>query len=354
MLMGEESSWEGAVPRQPRVFVDGAVYHVYCRVGRGEAVFRNQDEAESLIRVLGEVKRRDDFKVLAWCIMSNHYHLVLRCGQVPLWRTMRLIQGRYAKDFNRRQRVYGPLWQGRYKAKLVMGARYLQQVIVYAHLNPSAAGGVRDPAMHAWSGHRELLGTGDAGLVDVDEALVAFGETREAAVRTYVQALRSAKGAPWLGREPGRLPWWTNPGRNETPEPTGNPHRLDALGASSAPERRLLAPDEYLVAAVNALDIDLDSLAGPRSGREMTRMREMVALVGVEAHGVRVKDLAQRLGRNPGVVSRWASGGSERRARDDAFGERIGQFAADVRALTTPAPHDESDFVSGMAGSFID
>jgi len=342
------------VPRQPRVFVDGAVYHVYCRVGRGEAVFRNQAEAEALMKVLGDVKRRDGIAVLAWCIMSNHYHLVLRCGQIPLWRTMRLVQGRYAKDFNRRQRVYGPLWQGRYKAKLVSGERYLQQVIVYVHLNPSAGGGVRDPAAHPWSGHRELLGSGEAGLVDVDEALLAFGETRETALRTYVQALRGAKGAPWLGREPGRLPWWTNAGRKGGLEPREGLHRIDALGASSSPERRVLSPDEYLVAAANALDVDLDTFAGPRSGREVTRMREMVALVGVEAYGVRVKDIARHLGKNPGVVSRWANGGGERRSRDEAFRERIGQLAADVRALTTPGPHDESDFVSGMAGTFID
>lgn len=342
------------MPRQPRVFVNGAVYHVYCRVGRGEPVFRNQGETEALIKVLEEVKRRDGLAVLAWCIMWNHYHLVLRCGKVPLWRTMRLIQGRYAKGFNRRQRVYGPLWQGRYKAKLVIGERYLQQVVVYVHLNPSAAGGVRDPAMHRWSGHRELLGTGETGLADVDEALLAFGETREAARRTYVQAVRGAKGAPWLGREPGQLPWWKNAGRNDKLEPPEGPDRLDALGASSAPERRVLSPDQYLVAAVNALDVGLDSLAGPRSGREVTRMREMVALVGVEAYGVRVKDIAQRLGKNPGVVSRWANAGGERRTRDDAFREQIGQFAAGVRALTTPAPVEESDFVSGMASSFID
>lgn len=352
--MGELASWEGAVPRQPRVFVDGAVYHVYCRVGRGEPVFQNQAEAEALIKVLGEVKRRDGLAVLAWCIMSNHYHLVLRCGQAPLWRTMRLIQGRYAKGFNRRQRVYGPLWQGRYKAKLVVGERHLQQVIVYVHLNPWAAGGVREPAMHRWNGHKELLGTGEAGLADVDEALLAFGETREAARRTYVQALRGAKGAPWLGREPGQLPWWKNAGRNDQLEPPGSPGRLDALGASSAPERRFLSPEEYLVAAVNALDLGLDALAGPRSGREVTRMREMVALVGVEAYGIRVKDIAQRLGKNAGVVSRWATTGGERRTRDAGFRERIGQFAADVRALTTPAPVEESDFVSGMSSSFID
>jgi putative transposase len=317
-------------------------------------VFRADTEAEALVKVIADVKRRDGFAVLAWCLMSNHYHVVLRCGRVPLWRSMRLIQGRYSKGFNRRRRVYGPLWQGRYKAKLVVGERHLQQGIAYVHLNPVAAGTVKDPAMHRWSGHRELLGSSEDGLADVDEALLSFGETREAAQRAYVQALRGATGAPWLGREPGLLPWWKGGARDDGMSPPEGPARLDALGASTTPQRRVLSPDEYLVAAANALDVGLTALSGPRSGRELTRMREMVALLGVETYGVKVKDLAQSLDKNPGVVSRWANLGGERRTRDESFRERIEQLAADVRALTAPVPAEESDFVSGVARSFID
>ncbi len=114
------------MPRQPRVFVDGAMYHVYCRVGRGERVFESKGEVEELLSILTDVKQRDGFAVLAWCVMANHYHLVLRSGRAPLWRTMRLVQGRYSKSFNRRNRVYGALWQGRYKAKLIGGERHVQ------------------------------------------------------------------------------------------------------------------------------------------------------------------------------------------------------------------------------------
>jgi REP element-mobilizing transposase RayT len=342
------------MPRPPRVFVDGAYYHVYSRVGRGEPVFRDDAEAEALVKVLGDVKRRDGLAVLAWCVMSNHYHLAVRCAGVPLWRSMRLIQGRYSKGFNRRRQVYGALWQGRYKAKLVDGERDLQQLIVYIHLNPVGAGAVRDPARYRWSGHVGILGGDDHGLVDAEETLLAFGDTRETARRSYVHALGAAAGASWLGREPGRLPWWRDGGGGqEASLPEGAP-RLDALGSSTAPERRALPPDEYLVAAANALDVGLPALAGSRSGRELTRLREMLALVGVETYGVRVKDLAQRLGKNPGVVSRWANMAGERRSHDDAFRERMEQLAADVRAWTTAAIVGESDFVSGVPGSFVD
>ena len=342
------------MPRQPRVFVDGAIYHVYCRVGRGEQVFRDDAEAEALVKIFTDVKQRDGLVVLAWCVMSNHYHLAVRCGRIPLWRTMRLIQGRYSKGFNRRQQVYGSLWQGRYKAKLVVGERHLQQLVLYIHLNPLVAGKVKDPARYRWSGHREILGDDEPGLVDVDEALLAFGETREGARRAYTRALRVAAGASWPGSEPGRLPWWNRGAEGEDLSLSEQTARLDGLGASTVNEHRVLSPDEYLVAAANALGAGLGTLAGPRSGRELTRLREMLALVGVEMYAVKVQDLAHRLGKNPGVVSRWANLGGERRVKDDAFRERIEQLAADIRALTTPVLAEESDFVSGVLGSFID
>jgi putative transposase len=336
------------------LFVDGAYYHVYCRVGRGEPVFHDDTEAEAFVGILAEIKRRDGLAILAWCLMSNHYHLALRCGRVPLWRSMRLIQGRYSKGFNRRHRVYGSLWQGRYKAKLVADGRQLQQLIVYIHLNPVAAGLVRDPARYRWSGHAEIAGHEDGGLVDTDESLLVFGETRGGAKRTYAQALTATAGEPWLGREPGSLPWWrggNSPGDLSLPQ--GEP-RLDALGASGAVERRVLAPDDYLVAAANVLDTGISTLAAPRSGRALTRQREILALVGVESFGVRVKDLAQRLGKNSGVVSRWANMGGERRAHDVEFREWAEQFTAEVRALVSTARGAESEFVSGVAAAFVD
>jgi putative transposase len=342
------------MPRPPRVFVDGAHYHVYCRVGRGEPVFQDDAEADALVRILSDVKRRDGFAVLAWCVMSNHYHLAVRAGGVPLWRSMRLVQGRYSKGFNRRRNVYGALWQGRYKAKLVVEERDLQQLVVYIHLNPVSAGVVRDPARYRWSGHKDILAGDGHDLVDANETLLVFGGGQETALRSYIRALEASAGSSWLGREPGRLPWWKGGGGGEELSLSQGTPRIDALGASTAPERHALRPDEYLVAAANALGADLPALSGSRSGRELTRLREMLALAAVETYGIRVKDLAQLLGRNPGVVSRWANMAGERRSHDETFRDRIEQLVADVRALTTSASAEESDFVSGAPDSFVD
>jgi putative transposase len=147
------------VPRAPRYFIDGAYYHVYGRIARRERVFAREGEASRFVDVVRDVKKRDGLTILAWCVMANHYHLAVRTATVPLWRSIRLVQWRYAREHNRRRRQLGPLWQGRYQVRLVEDQRYLLQLIAYIHLNPVAAGLVEDPRDYAWSGHRKELAT---------------------------------------------------------------------------------------------------------------------------------------------------------------------------------------------------
>ena len=311
------------MPRRPRVFVAGAAYHVYCRVARGEAAFSDPREAAALVAVIRDVVREHGLSVLAWCVMGTHYHMAVRAGRVPLWRSMRLIQGRFARGHNRRGKVLGPFWQGRYKAIVVPSARYLAQLIAYIHLNPVTAGVVRDPARHRWSGHRELLGRVAEPLADVKEALVVFGRTRPAASRAYVDTLRGERRAAWIGARPDRLPWWR--GHGEADEAItldrGKP-RLDALGASTEPERSHWDAPEYLRKASRACGLGLAELSGRRKDEAAARWRALVTLVGVEACGIRVKDLAEGLRMNPGSASRVLARASRRERADASFREQ--------------------------------
>ena len=337
------------MPRSPRVFVEGAIYHVYCRIGRGEPVFGDDAEAGELLALLAELKNRDGLQIFAWCVMSNHYHLALRSASVPLWRTMRLLQGRFSKAYNARHATFGPLWQGRYRAKLVVGERHLVQVIAYIHLNPVAAGVERDPARYRWSGHRELLGEGRDPLIDVDAALAVFGDPIDAARRTYARTLAELAGTPWVERVPGKLPWWstdrTGP-RSSRPEETPRPV-VDALGASTAPERPRLAAVEFLELAATAAGTSETELRSPRGRAALARQRELVALLAVELFGVRVKDLAAAMGRSPGSVSRWINAAGDRRARDAAYRRSAEELATAITEAYRSARAARSGFVYG-------
>jgi len=94
-----------------------------------------------------------------------------------------------------------------------MDQRYLEQLILYIHLNPVAAGVVEDPSDYPWSGHLELMGSRNGGPVDVDETLLNFGKRRATARKAYSKRLAASLGAEWTLEDPGELPWWRRMGK---------------------------------------------------------------------------------------------------------------------------------------------
>ncbi|MBI4914522.1 MAG: transposase, partial [Acidobacteria bacterium] len=281
------------MPRRPRLFVEGLIYHVYNRVGRGEAPFKLDDEADRFVSLLGDVKRRDGLTVFAWCLMPNHFHLAVRTSTVPLWRSMRFLQHRYAQAFNRRCRVFGPLWQSRYKARPVTEQVSLLRLLAYIHLNPVAAGMVDDPERYRWSGHRELVRRAPGGLVDADEVFALFGGTRRQALTAYLGLLRQEQAASWLGAAVEALPWW-----GAAPEADGPPRNLDALGRSPAPARRRLTAAEFLAHVTPLLGVSTDELASPQRGPGLVEARELLGALAVERWQIGVKALADALGKS--------------------------------------------------------
>lgn len=117
------------MPRPERVFFEGAMYHVYNRVTRGEPVLDGGGETERFVELLREVVERDGLTVFAWCIMSNHYHMAVRSGSITLDRSMKSLHQRFTRQFNARREFFGPLWQGRYRAKLIDDQRYFDQLL---------------------------------------------------------------------------------------------------------------------------------------------------------------------------------------------------------------------------------
>jgi len=306
------------VPRRPRVFVEGGIYHVYNRFARGVEIFSEEDEGNRFVELLKKVRCRDGLTVFAWCLMSSHYHLAVRVGPVPLWRTIGTVQARFGLDYNRRHASKGPLWQSRYNARLVEDQGYLDQLIAYIHLNPVSAGLVNDPADHPFSGHNELIGRDGCTLVDGDSVLAAFGGTLRSARRRYVRALAGAREEEWRTELPGRLPWWAR--EPDRPiQAASAPAWVDELGRSTGLERARVDAWVFLEAACGALEIEPQQLASRSSERLLTRLRFLVVTLGVERWGQSTKQLADLLSRRADVVSRWVRWGGERRQTDEAF-----------------------------------
>lgn len=309
------------MPRPNRVHVEGGVYHVYNRVGRGERVFEASEIAGEFVRLLSDVVNRDELTVFAWCVMPSHFHLALRMGVVSLDRPMRSLQQRVTRGVNQRRQVYGPLWQGRYRAKLVNDQRYLDQLLIYIHLNPVTAGIVDDPARYRWSGHGELLGTRRNPIVDTDEVLRLFGSSRRSARAAYVRQLKGALEERWIGEDPGHLPWWRlgrpPEGEDEDPEAAIRARRAQE---EAGPEWRPRTDAEtFVTAGARHLGIGQGELQSRSRGKRLVRARELLVTLGAERYGLRVNDLARAIRKSPQGVTLALARGSRRRVSDAGF-----------------------------------
>ena len=140
--------------RPLRLEFEGALYHVTARGDRREPIFKDDADREALLDVVRQGVERFDAVVYAYCLMGNHYHFVLQTRQPNLSRLMRHINGVYTQAYNRRHRVAGHLFQGRFKAVVVDGDAYFLEVCRYVDLNPVRAGMVKYPEEWAWSSYR--------------------------------------------------------------------------------------------------------------------------------------------------------------------------------------------------------
>ena len=311
------------MPRKPRILIEGAVYHMYNRVASGEPVLADLDEAARFLHLLRQVKLRDGWTVFAWCVTSNHYHLALRTSAVPLSRGLHHLQCTFSRSFNRRSGRTGSLWQSRYQAKLVDEQRYLSLVVLYIHLNPLRAGAVDDPADHPFSGHREIIGRAGTPLVDVDDALLCFGETARAARRTYLSAMLA--GCEDLGRPhaadaaPFRSLLW----REHALEPKAGQEYLDILGRSTGLERPSMPARQFIEELCRILGAAPATLASRSRDRSTAEARRIVATLGVERWGQKGRELGRVLGKNSDMVSAWVGEGVRRRLTDADFARKL-------------------------------
>ncbi len=189
--------------RGPRLDAPGALHHVIVRGIEGRRIFLTERDREDWVERLAVVAPQTELAVLAWAMLPNHVHLLVRTGKQPLATAMRRLLTGYAGAFNRRHRRIGRLFCNRYKSILVEEEPYLTELVRYIHLNPLRAGIVEDLAgldAYPWSGHSALLGRGASRPWQaVDEVLNRFDVQRRAALRRYREYV--SEGVP-RGRRP--------------------------------------------------------------------------------------------------------------------------------------------------------
>ena len=200
--------------RPLRIQYPGAVYHVTSRGNAGQPIFKDDRDREEFLVTLRRVTDRYRWRCHGYCLMRNHYHLVIETPEGNLVLGMRQLNGVYTQTFNRRHSRMGHLLQGRYQAILVQKESHLLEVCRYVVLNPVRAGLVKRADQWQWSSYGGTAGIKAAPhpCLTTEWVLGQFGQTRSRAAERYRAFVQDGveaepiwtrvKGQSVLGGEP--------------------------------------------------------------------------------------------------------------------------------------------------------
>jgi REP element-mobilizing transposase RayT len=207
--------------RKLRVEYPGAIYHVMNRGDRREPIFRDDEDRGRFLTALGEACGKTGWRVHALCLLPSHFHLVVETPQANLVAGMKWLLGTYTGRFNRRHKLFGHLFRGRYKALVVDGTSpgYLKTVCDYVHLNPVRAR-LLAPGQplraYAWSSWPEYLKRPGRRWpwLRVDRLLGEWGVPKDSAAgRAHLESELEARRAGEAGADyrPLRRGWCLGP-----------------------------------------------------------------------------------------------------------------------------------------------
>lgn len=168
--------------RPLRLHIPGMLYHVVARGDDKQCIFTDDRDCESFLESLQDTLARFCVSCIAYCLLWNHYHLLLAPREISISRMMQQLNSAYCQRFNRRHGRVGHVLQGRFAARLVEDGAYARSALRYIALNPVASGRTNDPSDWRWSSYRATAGLDDApDFLQLGHVWAAFG-TSDAAV----------------------------------------------------------------------------------------------------------------------------------------------------------------------------
>lgn len=183
--------------RPLRLEFAGALYHVTSRGNRQEAIYHTDEDRNAYLDTLGKVCERYNWIVHAYCLMDNHYHILVETPDSNLSKGMRHLNGVYTQYFNRTHKRVGHVYQGRYKAIIVQKEAYLLEVARYIVLNPVRARMVRSAKDWTWSSYRATAGQVEPpAWLNTDWIIAHFSRRKATAINRYRQFVVEGKNQP--------------------------------------------------------------------------------------------------------------------------------------------------------------
>lgn len=171
--------------RIKRIMSESGIYHVMVRGNAGDNIFIDSQDKEKYIKILKEKKEDANFRLYAYCIMTNHFHIIIKEEDEPLSNIMKRINISYALYFNKKYDRVGHVFQGRYRSEPIEDDRYLLTAVRYIHNNPVKAKLVTICDEYSWSSYNEYIRRTDESLIDSGFVLSLFSSDKNRSVKLF-------------------------------------------------------------------------------------------------------------------------------------------------------------------------
>ena len=293
--------------RKARIEIEGGLYHVITRGNDRQTIFHSEEDHGKFLSLLAALKERLPFYLYAYCLMSNHVHLLIERKVDTVGRIMHRLLTGYSQYYNRRYGKIGHLLQGRHKSILCQSEVYMGELVRYIHLNPVRARMVARAEDYPYSSQRAYLGLEPSGIVDVDPVLRLFGADRAVAREQFARyvgaGLDDGHRESFYLADDGRIL-----GSEEFVDSAI--HRIGETGRSQRPSDGRLSSRsgkfnaKALIVSVEAVcGVSCETFCGPTRSARATAAKEALIVAGRRV-GATVRELAEITGINSSNVSR--------------------------------------------------
>ncbi len=328
------------MPRQSRIDTTGALHHIIARGIERRKIFEDDQDRYDFLKNLGLILEQTETGCFAWSLMSNHFHLLLRTGLVPIATVMRRLLTGHAIRYNRRHQRHGHLFQNRYKSILCQEDCYLLELVRYIHLNPLRAKLVADLDQldqYRFSGHGVIIGKYEQPWQNSEKILLHFGKRVNFARRKYREFVAG-------GIAEGRRDDLTGGGLIRSAGGWSAVKELKRSKIHMKSDERILGDGDFVSEilakseesferryALKASGIDIDfvarrvsTLLNIREGdiwregkvKELVRARSLLCFWAVRELGVSMAAMARRLNISTVAVSKSVARGAEIAKKD--------------------------------------
>lgn len=274
-------------------------------------MFYTPEDADYFLELLEEGVERYGHRIHAYCLMTNHIHLVIQTGEISLSKIIQNVSFRYTRRINRRMDRVGHLFQGRFRAILVDENRYLKGLIRYVHKNPAQAGMAGKTEDYRWSSHSVYLGKTVVPWLTTDFVLSFFGKSQKTARRKYRLFMDGKKD------DYGEI-------IQEGPQVLGDDRFLRSiLKRSAGKSGREKTMDEIVDVVCREYRIDRRDLIHGGKQRKYSEARALTALIVRSRTGLRLTELGKMLGKDNSTLSQGAGRVMKRMKGDPEFSRRF-------------------------------